>query len=57
MNDTDHITLSVRLPRSTYDALVQRQAASPIDVSLAAVARHLIDEGLGIKKKNGKAKR
>lgn len=57
MNEQDH-PISIRVTKSTYDALVARQRASPVDVSLAAVVRHLIDEGLGIKKpKNGKAKR
>jgi hypothetical protein len=51
------VYIGVRLRKETHDALVKRQLASEVQVSLAALVRHLLDESLGIKRKNGKTRR
>jgi hypothetical protein len=49
--------MGVRISKATHDALRKRQTEEPIRVSLAALVRHLLDESLGVKRKNGRAKR
>ena len=51
------VYIGVRLRKETHDALVKLQQASEVQVSLAALVRHLLDESLGVKRKNGKARR
>lgn len=51
------IYIGVRISRRAHDALVKRQQASAVQVSLAALVRHLLDESLGVKKRNGKVRR
>ena len=49
--------LSVKVSRETYDALVARQKASPVDVSLSAIVRQMLGEALGVKRKNGRVRK
>ena len=55
MAQDESFALTVRLPRETHDALLDRQrevtAQSGVAVTLPAVVRALIDEALGLKKK------
>jgi hypothetical protein len=46
--------VGVRLPKKTYDALLARKNSSEVQVSLAALIRHLLGESLGV---NGKKRR
>lgn len=46
--------IGVRVPKKTYDALLARKGESEVQVSLAALVRHLLDESLGL---NGKKRR
>jgi hypothetical protein len=46
--------VGVRVSKATYAALVARQNESEVPVSLAALVRHLLDQSLGVKKKNGR---
>ena len=56
----DEHTISIRLSKETYDALLARQRESEVDVSISAIVRSLLAESLGVRrasKKNGRAKR
>lgn len=50
------VCISVRVPRATYDALVKKKLASNVRVSMTALVTHLLDEALGVKRKNGRKK-
>jgi hypothetical protein len=54
MATDDSVHLGVRIPKATHDALLDRQKKASDDagaeVSLAALVRALIEEGLGIRK-------
>jgi hypothetical protein len=49
--------IGIRVGKSTHDALRKRQQASPIEISLSALVRHLLNESLGLKETNGKRRR
>jgi hypothetical protein len=49
--------IGVRVGKQTHDALRKLQQASTVEVSLAALVRHLLDQSLGLKETNGKKRR
>jgi hypothetical protein len=48
---TDEQTIHVRLPASTYKALIQKRKDIGDDVPMSIVVRRLLDEALGVKKR------
>lgn len=49
---TSEQTIHVRLPDDTYKALIRKHKSVGKDVPLSIVVRRLLDEALGVKRKD-----